>query len=57
MLPDIVVWRWVKKECVQHLTSEETSASIAELPAPKPTLPTVSGKKLTLSLPSTSKDL
>ena len=33
-------------------------ASIAELPAPEPTLPsavlTASGKKLTLSLPSTS---
>ena len=38
-------------ECVSHLSSEETPATIAELP--EPTLPTVvstvSGKKLTLS--------
>ena len=46
------------KQWVQHLSSEETPASIIEFPAPEPTLltavSTVSGKKLTLSLPSTS---
>ena len=47
------------KECAQHFPSEETPASISELPAPEPTLPkavsTVSGNKLTLSLPSTTR--
>ena len=47
----------MEKECVQHLSSEATPASIAELPAPELTLPTAvstaSGKNLTLSLPST----
>ena len=56
--------RWPKEhrlgenEFVQHLSSEEIPASIAELPATDLSLPTAvlaaSGKRLTLSLPSTS---
>ena len=41
---------WWGKECVQHLSSEETPASIAEFPAPETTfltkMSTASGKKL-----------
>ena len=44
------------KECVQHLLSEETTTSIAVLPAPELTLPTAVStalrKNLALSQPS-----
>ena len=46
--------RWGENECVQHLSSEETPASTAELPAPEPNFPTAvstaSGKNAVVTI-------